>query len=74
MITLTSAVIPFWIENSLKYSQGIQLKEQSKNTELLISLLNLNLEMGRKIFSTVENVAEELADDDPKKQSTSGTE
>jgi hypothetical protein len=74
VITWASAVVPFWIENSLKYSQGIQLKEQKTNTELLISLLNLNLEMGKKIFHTVEAVAEDIAEDDPKKQQTSGTE
>lgn len=74
VITWFSAIIPAIVEYSLKYSQGIQLKEQLKITDLLISQLNLNIAIAQSTAKKLDYVSEELAELDNDKATPSSTE
>ena len=62
VITWTSAVIPFWVENSIKVSQRNQIDVQNrqlevliKQQELLVKLAETDLTVGNKILALWSN-------------------
>ncbi len=66
-IAWSSAILPFWVENSVKVSQSTQLAKQDEQlrmlhegSKLLITLTNLNLEIGKKILATVDDIQDDL--------------
>lgn len=74
VITLCWSVVPFWVENSVKVSQGAQLEKQSQQIKmleeqqvLLLQQAKLNMEVINKIFGTVEkieDIVEEVSRDE----------
>ena len=56
VITWSSAALPFFVENALKYTSGRQLQEQQKQMELLEKIAILNQEMAKRILAVVEDV------------------
>ena len=75
IITWSSAVVPFWVENSMKVSQALQLKKQNEQIELLeegqevlTKLVTLNAEMSNKILAALDeptvNIEEEVSSND----------
>lgn len=62
-LTLTivcTAIIPFWIENSLKHQQGRQIEQQEEQMKLLTELVKLNLEISNKMITSLDEISEEL--------------
>lgn len=75
IITWCSAIIPFYVENAMKFQQNIQLQKQEEQlkmlenqTKLLIEMAQLSISIGKDTLKSLDEISDELDEDNDKAQ------